>query len=88
MVGMPNTSGEAQAVGHVMERVQARFPHVEPGEIRALVDEVHRQYDGRPIREFVPILVEREVTDALRTGSRKRAPVIPQQAGPARLLAT
>ena len=36
---------------------------VEPEQIRVIVEVVRRQFVGRPIREFVPIVVEREVRE-------------------------
>ena len=73
MFGMSTTSDEARAVGQVMERMRARFPDMEPEMIRSVVEQVHHQYDGRPIREFVPVLVEREVVDALRLVPQRRS---------------
>ena len=54
-------------MGDVVERVRTRFPDTRPDQIRTMVDLVHHEYEGRPIREFVPVLVEREVVDTLRT---------------------
>ncbi len=67
-------------MGHVLERVLARFPDADPASIRSLVEQEHHQYDGRPIREFVPVLVEREVTHTLQL-ARQRVPageLVPQ----------
>ncbi len=57
-------------MGSVIERVRARFPDAEPEKVRMIVEQVHHEYDGRPIREFVPVLVEREVTNTLRLARR------------------
>jgi hypothetical protein len=62
---MATTTDEARALGQVTERIRERFPSAPPDEIRTAVERVHHQYDGRPIREFVPVLVEREVTETL-----------------------
>ena len=48
------------------QRLHDRFPQAEPARIDQVLDEVHHQYDGRPIREFIPVLVEREVADRIR----------------------
>lgn len=64
MVDMATTD-EARALGQVTERIRARFPSAPPADIQSVVERVHHQYDGRPIREFVPVLVEREVTETL-----------------------
>jgi hypothetical protein len=60
-------------MGQVMARVGTRFPEAGPAEIRKVVEQVHHQYDGRPIREFVPVLVEREVTDTLHLARQHRS---------------
>ena len=64
-------------MGQVAERVRARFPDTAPEHISSMVEQLHRQYDGRPIREFVPVLVEREVIEKLRLDPA--TPVIPTQ---------
>jgi hypothetical protein len=61
-----------------MERVLARFPEAGSEQIRNLVNQVHHEYDGRPIREFVPVLVEREVTNSLRATRPTRPIEVPQ----------
>jgi hypothetical protein len=35
-----------------------------------MVAAVHQQYDGSPIRDFIPMLVEREVVDHFRDSRR------------------
>ena len=57
-------------MGDVMQRMRARFPDTQPEQIRRLVENVHHEYEGRPIREFVPVLVEREVVNTLRGAQR------------------
>jgi hypothetical protein len=64
---MSITTDEARAMGQVAERVLARFPDATPEQISMIVEQVHHEYDGRPIREFVPVLVEREVISTLRS---------------------
>ncbi len=56
----------------VAARLRRRYPDVPGEEIDRVLSEAHRAYDGRPIRHFVPIFVEREATDAL---ARSRAAV-------------
>lgn len=57
---------EAKALSAVAERLRARFPHVTHETIDELVGEHHRAFEGHRIRNFVPILVERETRDRLR----------------------
>jgi hypothetical protein len=68
---MTIASDEVRALDQVAERISARFPQEPPDGIRRLVEHAHRQYDGRPIREFVPVLVEREVSDMLRRSGQR-----------------
>jgi hypothetical protein len=56
---------ETAAMTAVTARLRRRFPEVPAAEIDRALATAHQAYDGRPIRHFVPILVEREVTDAL-----------------------
>ncbi|WP_344376446.1 three-helix bundle dimerization domain-containing protein [Agromyces tropicus] len=56
---MTSEADEQQAVEHVVDRLRERFPSVVDDRIRAVVDEEHHRFDGRPVRDFVPVLVER-----------------------------
>ncbi|WP_460720045.1 three-helix bundle dimerization domain-containing protein [Nocardia heshunensis] len=57
-----------------------RFPALGNDTISGIVSEVHRRFDDRPVRDFVPLLVEREALRRLSaTGgdgrsSRPRGP--------------
>lgn len=57
-----------QAVGRLAEA----FPAVPPDEIAELVHVEHHVFDGRPVRDYVPLLVERAVRSRLR--NRRRVP--------------
>ncbi len=65
---------EQHAVELVAERLQTRFPSIDPQTISATVAECHEVYDGRPIRDFVPVLVEREARERLRLLPGQREP--------------
>jgi len=56
---------EGRALSQVAERLQASFPDVDSTTINQVVEQFHHTYDGRPIREFIPIMVEREARDHL-----------------------
>ena len=49
---------EARQLTEVQERLQARFPEVDPTVVAAAIQVAASQITG-PIREFVPLLVER-----------------------------
>lgn len=72
---MAISTEEFRSIEQVTERLRGRFPELQPETVRSVVDTVHHQYDGRPIREFVPVLVEREVKDALEVENRRVARV-------------
>jgi hypothetical protein len=50
---------EAAAMAQVSARLRERFPDVAAQEIDRLVAGVLHEFDGRPVRDFVRILVER-----------------------------
>ena len=58
---------EKQAVAQVCERLAERFPELPAPTIRLTVDQEHRKLDGRPVRDYVPVLVERAAREALAT---------------------
>ena len=72
-----HTEHERKAIVQVTARLQARFPDVDPAVVEAAVRTSHSKITG-PIREFVPLLVERAARDRLalarRTGTRRQVP--------------
>lgn len=72
---MAISTEEFRSIEQVTERLRCRFPGLRPETVRSAVDMVHHQYDGRPIREFVPVLVEREVKDVLEVENGRGARV-------------
>jgi len=58
---------EIHAMDELADRLHSRFPHARQDRIKQEVNRVHHQYDGSPIRDFIPVLVEREVVDQLRS---------------------
>ncbi len=60
------TNSEVHALAHVAQRLRARFPDIRAEAIDRMVIDAAREFDGRPIRDFVPILVERNVLDLIR----------------------
>ncbi|MFE3188288.1 three-helix bundle dimerization domain-containing protein [Nocardia sp. NPDC059240] len=55
---MPS-SDEARQVEELTDRLATRFPAISAWTITTVVREIHQGFDGRPVREFVPLLVER-----------------------------
>src|SRR6476661_1814785 len=56
---------EALALEHVRELLASRFPTIDPTTVTSVVVEVHASLKG-PVREYVPLLVERASRDRLR----------------------
>jgi hypothetical protein len=55
---------EVQAVEQVYQRLVVRFPTVPVATVRATVQELHASLEG-PVRDYVPLLVERGARDRL-----------------------
>ncbi len=68
-----HTSSEAEAMARVVERLQ--FPEMPPDAIDAIVNGHYEAFDGRPVRDFVPVLVERATRADLQAGIDTSAPV-------------
>lgn len=66
---------ESKALTLVAARLRTRFPNVDSDTIAATVARFHLQYDGRPIRDLIPVLVERDARDHLRTLTRHGTPM-------------
>lgn len=58
---------EAREIDEVIERLQARFPDITRDRVQAAVTAAHDAFAGRPIRDFVPVFVERVARAALST---------------------
>ena len=68
---------ELQAVREVRDRLQRKFFHVQAAEVARTIDEVHHEFDGHPIRDFVPVVVERVAADRLgRVPGQRTVPSI------------
>ncbi len=52
-------SSEWTAIEHVVERLTQRYPAVEPETVMTVVHRFHAVFDGSPLRDFVPLFVER-----------------------------
>ncbi len=56
---------EARALEEVVERLVDRFPDVPEVRVRETVRAASEEFANRPIRDFVPVFVERSARDAL-----------------------
>lgn len=60
-----DTEDSRRAVEGVIERLAGRFPDQPVDRIAAVVEQELHGLEGTPIREFVPILVERQARERL-----------------------
>lgn len=63
----PKRAAEAEgaAMRRLMERLTQVFPEVPEAEISRAVEGRYHDFDGSPVRDFVPVLVERSVRQLL-----------------------
>jgi hypothetical protein len=52
-------TSEQTLVGEVVDRLTRKYPTVPTAVVAALVHEAHSKFDGRPLRAYVPLFVER-----------------------------
>ncbi|MDR6973005.1 three-helix bundle dimerization domain-containing protein [Leifsonia shinshuensis] len=65
-----NENDEDLAVEHAAERLADRFPEVPREHIEELVEKRHEEFDGAPVRDFVPVLIEHDVKQELNAEER------------------
>ena len=51
-------SSKAESISRVTRRLQQQFPELEAETVEAVVNKRYHMSDGRPIRDFIPIIVE------------------------------
>lgn len=56
---MLSPEDETRAVTEVAQRLSVTFPDVAADVVKDTVHESHERFSGSPIRDFVPVLVER-----------------------------
>lgn len=57
--GMVVAAEEQRMIGQVVDRLRTQFPPVPPTTVQETVGSVHHRFDAAPIRDFVPLFVER-----------------------------
>jgi hypothetical protein len=58
---------EQQVIDELVARLGQKFPTVEPTTVADLVRTLHADFDGRPIRDFIPLFIERRAHQELST---------------------
>ena len=71
MVNTPETGGvielsEQTIIDQVVDRLTSRYPTIEAATVSSVVRDVHAKYAGRPLRDYVPLFVERNATTELK----------------------
>jgi hypothetical protein len=52
-------SPEWTAIEQLVERLKQSYPHLPIETVTQVVHQHHAKFDGRPVRDFVPLFVER-----------------------------
>ena len=61
-----NDLDEDKAVAEVVDRLAERFPSIPRTHVDEVVQSERRSLDGKPIRDYVPVLVEHGAKARLR----------------------
>ena len=59
MISVIKKISEQTAIGEVVERLTRKHSAMSPEKVADVVHKMHAKFDGRPIRDFVPLFVER-----------------------------
>lgn len=62
-----NRSEEDRAISEAAERLSKTFPGLSRDIIERAVTDSRTEFDGNPIRDFVPLFVERAAKNRLRS---------------------
>ena len=58
-------SSEWTAIQQVVDRLKLSYPSVPPDTVTTVVHHNHARFDGRPVRDFVPMFVQRAARNEL-----------------------
>jgi hypothetical protein len=64
--GDMDRSDEDRAITEIVERLAKQFPQVSTVEVEQVVSQSRPEFDDVPIRDFVPLFVERGAKQRLR----------------------
>jgi hypothetical protein len=56
---------EQTIIDALVVRLTHRYPTISESTVSSVVRDVHARYDGRPLRDFVPLFVERNAKSEL-----------------------
>jgi hypothetical protein len=58
-------ASEWSAIKQLVDRLRDVYPHVPADTVVTVVHQNHAKFDGRPVRDFVPLFVERGAKEEL-----------------------
>jgi hypothetical protein len=56
---------EQTVIDQIVTRLTHRYPTIAKATVENVVHDVHARFDGRPLRDFVPLFVERHAKNEL-----------------------
>lgn len=59
-------AAEQRSVEEVVDRLTTKYPGIDRLEIERIVAEEHQAFEGRPVRDFVPVLVEKSAKQRVK----------------------
>ena len=59
-------AAEQRSVEEVVDRLTMKYPGIDRLEIERIVAEEHQAFEGRPVRDFVPVLVEKSAKQRVK----------------------
>jgi hypothetical protein len=75
-------SEEDRAIREVVERLTKTFPDAQPDEVARVVEEARPEFEQSPIRDFVPLFVERSAKHRLLHRARRSSAIRPGRFAP------
>lgn len=61
---------EQRSVDEVIDRLAGKYPEVDRAQIEQIVADEHQSFEGRPVRDFVPVLVEKSAKKRVKAIAR------------------
>ena len=56
---------EQTVIDQLVGRLTSRYPAISQSTVERVVHDVHARFDGRPLRDYVPLFVERSARSEL-----------------------
>ncbi len=78
----PILHSETRALTDMIDRLSNRFPLHSRANVAEIVSDVHQGYDDSGLRDFIPLLVEREARRKLEHTATQPAPTQEASSGP------